>query len=166
MTRSEPMSTVIQVNGARHELDAQDQRFLLDILRNELGLKGSHFGCGEGNCGACMVLVDDVPVYACNTPLWSVAGKQVVTVEGLADRPIGARVQRAFVRHGAAQCGYCTSGMVVAATGLLAGNSCPSGKEIREHMARNLCRCGSHLRVIRAIGDAMVETGTDEAGSP
>ncbi|MBO9357250.1 2Fe-2S iron-sulfur cluster binding domain-containing protein [Bordetella petrii] len=153
------MSTILHINGARHEVDAQDQRLLLDILRNELGLKGSHFGCGEGNCGACMVLVDQVPAYACNTPLWSVAGKQVLTVEGLAEHPVGARVQRAFIEHGAAQCGYCTSGMVVAATGLLAGCPAPDSRQIREHMDRNLCRCGSHLRVMRAIGDAAAEGG-------
>ncbi|MBV7483718.1 (2Fe-2S)-binding protein [Bordetella sp. BOR01] len=158
------MSTAIHINGARHEIDAQDQRLLLDILRNELGLKGSHFGCGAGNCGACMVLVDEVPVYACNTPLWSVAGKQVLTVEGLARHPAGARVQRAFIKHGAAQCGYCTSGMVVAAAGLLARCPAPDGRQIREHMDRNLCRCGSHLRVIRAISDAAADSG-DGGGS-
>lgn len=156
------MPVNIHVNGTPHEIVAQDQRFLLDILRNECGLKGSHFGCGEGNCGACMVLVDDVPVYACNTPLWSVAGKQVVTVEGLARHGAGATVQRAFIKHGAAQCGYCTSGMVVAATGLLIRCSAPDGQAVREHMARNLCRCGSHLRVIRAINEAAADIGADK----
>jgi len=148
------MPTVIYVNGTRHEVHAQEQRFLLDILRNELGLKGSHFGCGEGSCGACTVLVDDVPVQACDTPLWSVAGKQVLTVEGLARHAAGARLQQAFIKHGAAQCGYCTSGMLAAATGLLIRCPSPGGQAIREHMDRNLCRCGSHLRVIRAIGEA------------
>lgn len=159
MAQDEQMTTVMHLDGARREVEAHGQRFLLDILRNELGLKGSHYGCGEGNCGACMVLVDEVPVYACNTPLWSVAGKRVVTVEGLAGHPAGARLQRAFVEHGAAQCGYCTSGMLVAAAGLLARQASPDGAEIRAHMARNLCRCGSHLRVIRAIGAAAADRG-------
>ena len=148
------MPAVIHVNGARQEIEAQDQRALLDILRNELGLKGAHFGCGAGSCGACTVLVDGVPVQACDTPLWSVEGKQVVTVEGLARHEAGARLQQAFIRHGAAQCGYCTSGMLAAATGLLMRCPHPDAATIREHMNRNLCRCGSHLRVSRAISEA------------
>src|SRR5690606_26957630 len=101
------MPAVIYVNGARQEIEAQDQRALLDILRNELGLKGAHFGCGAGSCGACTVLVDGVPARACAAPLWSVEGKEVVTLEGLARHDAGGRMQQALIRHAAAQCGCC-----------------------------------------------------------
>jgi nicotinate dehydrogenase subunit A len=156
------MITVVHVNGTSLNIEADEQRFLLDVLRNELSLRGSHYGCGEGECGACMVLVDDVPVFACNTPLWSIVGKKVVTIEGLNNHPTGVRLQEEFVRQGAAQCGYCTSGMLVAATGLLVRQPYPDAMMIREHMARNLCRCGSHLRVIRAIERAAAHGPGDD----
>ena len=145
------MTTSISINGTQHDITADDSRSLLDILRNELSLTGTHFGCGDGLCGACMVLVDDLPVFACDTPLWSVQGKRVVTVEGLDALPVGAKLQQEFINRGAAQCGYCTSGMLISATGLLLRNQTPSEQTIRSEMDRNLCRCGVHLRVIKAI---------------
>jgi nicotinate dehydrogenase subunit A len=145
------MSTSICVNGVGHDVQADGNRTLLDILRNELSLTGTHFGCGEGLCGACMVLVDGRPVFACDTPLWSVENKRVTTVEGLAELPVGSRLQQEFITQGAAQCGYCTSGMLVSATALLTRDPEPSEQTIRQEMDRNLCRCGVQLRVIKAI---------------
>jgi len=145
------MTISINVNGTERHLSADGNRSLLDILRNELLLAGSHFGCGDGLCGACMVLVDDRPVYACDTPLWSVENKRVVTVEGLSEIPLGSRLQQEFVSQGAAQCGYCTSGMMISAAGLLMCDAAPSEQTIRQEMDRNLCRCGVQLRVIKAI---------------
>lgn len=151
------MSISIYVNGMQHDVSVDGNRSLLDILRNELSLTGSHFGCGEGLCGACMVLVDDRPACACNTPLWSVQNKRIVTIEGLSDLPIGARMQQEFVNQGAAQCGYCTSGMLISAVGLLLHDDAPSEQTIRCAMDSNLCRCGVHLRVIKAISDVASE---------
>lgn len=145
------MTVTLHINGVEHALPVEDSRSLLDILRNELGLKGSRFGCGQGLCGACMVLVDGHATYACDTPAWSLQGKQVTTIEGIGQDPLGARLQQSFVDCGAAQCGYCTSGMVVSAYALLARCPAPSAQEARTGMDRNLCRCGTHVRVLRAI---------------
>lgn len=156
------MSTSIYVNGVQCDVSADDTRSLLDVLRNELSLTGTHFGCGDGLCGACMVLVDDRPVFACDTPLWSVQNKRIVTVEGLGDLPIGAKLQQEFVKQGAAQCGYCTSGMLISAVGLLMHHTTPSEQTIRSEMDRNLCRCGVQLRVVKAIS----RVASDVAGEP
>jgi aerobic-type carbon monoxide dehydrogenase small subunit (CoxS/CutS family) len=142
------------LNGAAIEVEAHPLRRLLDVLREDLGLTGTKEGCGEGECGACTVLVDGAPVNACLVPLVQVDGTEVVTVEGL----VGAEgLRRAFVLEGAAQCGICTPGMLVAASVLPAG---ASPAEIREHLAGNLCRCTGYGSIVRAV---MAARGKPEA---
>ena len=143
------------LNGKPATLDIDDDRLLLWVLRTELELTGSKYGCGEGICGACTVMVDGKAVRSCKTALKGVAGKQVVTIEGLAataetGRPLHP-LQQAFVDHGAFQCGYCTSGMLMTAAAFLHDNPKPSRAAIESHMARNLCRCGAHHRIVDAI---------------
>src|SRR4029077_21155184 len=132
-----PTSTVT-VNGRRVRFQAEDDTALLYVLRNHLGLKGARFGCGIGVCGACSVLVDGHPVYSCDTPLWSVQGKDVTTVEGLGADGDPHPVARAIIEHQAAQCGYCMSGIVVSAAALLATNPDPSEAEVRAALDDNL----------------------------
>ena len=141
----------LTVNGVESAIEADPDTPLLYVLRNDLGLKGSRFGCGSGQCGACFVLIDGHAVPACDTPLWSAAGKRVTTVEGLG--PSGALhpLQEAFLAEQAAQCGYCTSGILISAAALLAGNPRPTESEVRAALDRNLCRCGSHNRMVRAV---------------
>jgi nicotinate dehydrogenase subunit A len=141
----------IEVNGARHGVAAAPDTPLLYVLRNQLGLPGTRFGCGSGQCGACFVLVDGRAMASCDLPVSFVSGKRVTTVEGLGGQH---PVQKALERHQAAQCGYCMSGIVMAAVELLSKNSAPSETEIRAALDRNLCRCGSHNRVVKAILDA------------
>jgi nicotinate dehydrogenase subunit A len=124
---------------------------LLAALRGELGLTGTRFGCGANQCGACLVLVDDRAVASCDTPLWAVAGKDVVTVEGLGTPERPHPLQAAFVAEQAMQCGYCVSGILISAAALLARNPEPSEAEIRAALDRNLCRCGAHNRMVRAV---------------
>ncbi|HWS94638.1 MAG TPA: (2Fe-2S)-binding protein [Mycobacterium sp.] len=150
------------VNGRRHEVHAEDDTPLLYVLRNHLGLKGTRFGCGVGLCGACFVLADDRPIYSCDTPLSSVADKSIVTVEGLSADGEPHPVARALIAEQAAQCGYCMSGIVVAAAALLAANSDPTEAEVRAALDPNLCRCGSHNRVVRAVLRAAAETGATD----
>jgi nicotinate dehydrogenase subunit A len=158
MTVQQPEEVVrVVVNGSEMTLTVDPQRTLLDVLRNDLGLRASHFGCGSGECGACMVLVDLQAQPACDTPMWAIAGKSIVTIEGLGDASRPHPVQRAFIAEQAAQCGYCTSGMVIAAASLLHKNPHPDDAEIRAAMDRNLCRCGTHPRVVRAIVRAAEE---------
>ena len=147
----------VRVNGRARQVHAEDDTALLYVLRNHLGLKGTRFGCGLGVCGACFVLVDGHPVYSCDTPLRSVAGKEVTTVEGLGTDGEPHPVARAIVEQQAAQCGYCMSGIVVSAAGLLATNPDPSESEVRAALDDNLCRCGAHNRVVRAVLMAAAE---------
>jgi len=143
--------TEIEVNGGRHEVAAAPDTPLLYVLRNELGLAGTRFGCGSGQCGACFVLVDGRAMASCDLPLSFAIDKQITTIEGLG----GAHpVQKALVEHQAAQCGYCMSGIVMSAVALLSQTSNPSENQVRSALDRNLCRCGSHNRVVRAILDA------------
>jgi nicotinate dehydrogenase subunit A len=139
------------VNGAERAIEADADAPLLYILRNDLGLKGTRFGCGSGQCGACFVLIDGHAAPACDAPLWSVAGKRITTVEGLASPGALHPLQEAFLAEQAAQCGYCTSGILISAAALLERNSAPSESEVRAALDRNLCRCGSHNRVVRAV---------------
>ena len=141
----------IRVNGRAWQVDADDDTPLLYVLRNHLGLKGTRFGCGLGVCGACSVVVDGHRAYSCDTPLWSVTGKEVTTIEGLGVGGEPHPVARAIVEHQAAQCGYCMSGIVVSAAGLLATNPAPTESEVRAALDDNLCRCGAHNRVVRAV---------------
>ena len=152
-----PKASAVVVNGHVREVCAEPDTPLLYVLRNHLGLKGTRFGCGLGVCGACLVLVDGHPTYWCDTPLWSVEGKDVTTVEGLGPDGEPHPVARSIVTHQAAQCGYCMSGIVVRAARLLADKPDPSDAEVREALDDNLCRCGSHNRVVRAVLAAAAE---------
>lgn len=140
-----------RLNGAEIEIDADPDRSLLDMLRTQLGMTGTHFGCGAGECGACNVIVGDRALSACDMPLWSVADKDVTTIEGIgtAERP--HPLQRAFIAEQALQCGYCISGILISAAALLKRNPSPTDREVREALDRNLCRCGSHNRIVRAV---------------
>jgi len=142
----------LRVNGGSREIESDDPDVpLLYVLRNDLGLTGTHFGCGLAQCGTCTVLVGGRAVRSCVTPARSVAGQDVVTIEGLGspDRP--DPLQAAFIAEQAAQCGYCTAGMVMTARALLARTPRPSEQQVGQALAGNLCRCGSHARVIRAV---------------
>jgi nicotinate dehydrogenase subunit A len=143
--------TELEVNGQRRSVAAGDETPLLYVLRNDLGLVGSRFGCGTGQCGACFVIVDGKAVPSCDTPLWSVSGKKITTVEGLGKSGELHPVQKALLAEQAAQCGYCISGIAVAAVAFLSSNHNPSEKQVREALDRNLCRCGAHNRVVRAV---------------
>lgn len=141
----------LNVNGVACMLAADPQTPLLYLLRNDLHLKATRFGCGQGLCGACDVLVDGRKVHACDTPLWTVEGKDVTTVEGLARDGELHPLQRALAREQAAQCGYCLSGITISAKALLDVNPTPTEEEIREALDANLCRCGTHNRIVRAV---------------
>ena len=141
----------LTVNGSVRSVDAKADTPLLYVLRNELGLVGSRFGCGSGQCGACFVLVDGRPMASCDMPVSFAEGKKITTIEGLAANGDLHPVQRALIAEQAAQCGYCMSGIAVAAAALLQRNKKPSEKEVREALDKHLCRCGSHNRVIRAV---------------
>jgi nicotinate dehydrogenase subunit A len=144
-------ATTVTVNGASRQIATAPETPLLYALRNELGLMGTRFGCGANQCGACFVLVDGRPVPSCDIPIWSVAGGDVTTVEGLDATPVGAALQQAFLAEQAGQCGYCLSGVLMSASALLRSNPNPSDADVRDALDRNLCRCGSHNRIIRAV---------------
>jgi nicotinate dehydrogenase subunit A len=137
----------LTVNGTDREVTCDRETPLLSVLRNHLRLKGTRFGCGLGLCGACNVIIDGRTVFSCDTPIWSVEGKEVQTIEGLHGTP----VQQRFVEEQAAQCGYCVSGIVMSATALLSENPAPDEREVRAALERNLCRCGVHNRMVRAV---------------
>ena len=144
-------SVRFRLNGADTEIDADPDRSLLDILRGHLDVIGPHFGCGAGECGACNVIVGEHAVSACDTPLWSVADKDVTTIEGLGTSERPHPLQRAFIAEQALQCGYCVSGILISAAALLKRNPSPTDREVKEALDRNLCRCGSHNRMVRAV---------------
>ena len=141
----------ITVNGQAHAVPADGNTPLLDVLRHALNLKATRFGCGSGQCGSCCVLVDGVSVPACDTPLWSVDGKSITTVEGLAIDGRQHALQQAFVDEQAVQCGYCISGILISTAALLSQKPKPSDQEVRAALDRHLCRCGSHNRIVRAV---------------
>lgn len=147
-------SVSLTVNGHAHVFDGASQANLLDVLRNRLGLKAARFGCGEALCGSCKVLVDGRAIPACDTPLWAVAGRSITTVEGLgtAERP--HPLQEALIAEQAMQCGYCISGIMISAAALLDRTAEPSEAEIRAALDGNLCRCGAHNRIVRAVARA------------
>jgi nicotinate dehydrogenase subunit A len=157
MAEEARMASAVRVNGRIREVRVEPETALLYVLRNHLGLKGTRFGCGLGVCGACLVLVDGHPTYSCDTPLWAVDGKDVTTIEGLGADGEPHPVARSIVSHQAAQCGYCMSGIVVQAARLLAGNPDPSETQVRAALDDNLCRCGAHNRVVRAVLAAAAE---------
>jgi nicotinate dehydrogenase subunit A len=150
----------LRINGSEQAVQADENTPLLDVLRNTCGLKGSRFGCGSGECGACHVLLDGVSAPACDTPLWAAAGKAVVTVEGLAQGGAPSALQQALLAEQAGQCGYCLSGILVSATALLQREPHPSEAQVRDALDPHLCRCGAHNRIVRAI---LRVAGTGEA---
>ena len=142
------------VNGKECATDADPATPLIHVLRQNLGLTGSHLGCGLNQCGACNVLIDGHVNASCDTPLWSVAGKTVTTVEGLGNRAKPHPLQQALIDEQALQCGYCISGIMISAAALLSNNTNPSETEIRVALDGNLCRCGAHNRIVRAVQKA------------
>jgi nicotinate dehydrogenase subunit A len=146
-----PTGLQLQVNGQHHELRADSNTPLLYVLRHELNLKGTRFGCGANQCGACHVLIDGRSLPACDTPLWAVENKPVVTVEGLSASGAMSVLQQAFIDEQAAQCGYCISGILISATELLMNHPDAKELQIREALDKHLCRCGSHNRIVRAV---------------
>ena len=141
----------LRVNGRDYEVQAEPATPLLYILRNDLKLKGTRFGCGEAQCGACNVLLDRNAVPSCDTPLWSVPGHEVTTIEGIGDESGLHPLQQAFIDEQAIQCGYCIDGIIISAVALLQRERDPSDTQIAAALDRNLCRCGTHVRILRAI---------------
>lgn len=145
------VSISLTINGMPHDIGSDPDTPLVYVLRDELKLKGTKLGCGLEQCGACAVMVEGEVVLSCVTPVEVFSGKEITTIEGIADTEVGQRVQRAFVEETAAQCGYCTSGLVVAATALLANDATPDRDTAKRALTPHLCRCGSHPRVLKAI---------------
>jgi nicotinate dehydrogenase subunit A len=141
----------LRVNGAERSVSADPDTRLLGVLRGALGLTSAHFGCGANQCGACNVLIDGQAVAACDTPLWAAAGKDITTLEGLGTPEKPHPLQRAFIAEQAMQCGYCISGILISAAALLRRNPDPSEADVRAALDRNLCRCGAHNRIVRAV---------------
>ena len=154
----------IRVNGASHDVAAEPDTPLLHVLRNDLSLNGPKFGCGLGQCGACTVHVDGAPRRSCVTAVSAVIGKEVVTLEGLGTPERPHPLQQAFIDEQAAQCGYCINGMIMRAASLLARTPHPSHEEILSAMSANLCRCGTHMRIVRAIERASSAGATAPSG--
>ncbi len=148
------MPISIEVNGRTHAVDAEGETPLLYVLRNDLKLKGARFGCGLGVCGACTVVIDGKAVQSCDISVSAVAGKRITTLEGIGSIDKLHALQRAFIEEQAAQCGYCTGGIIMTAYALLATNAHPGDAEIRAALDGNICRCGTHARVLRAIKKA------------
>jgi nicotinate dehydrogenase subunit A len=155
-----PEATRLRVNGTERSVEADPSASLLSVLRGPLGLRGTHFGCGANQCGACNVLIDGQAVASCDTPLWAAAGKDIVTVEGLGTPERAHPLQRAFLAEQAAQCGYCLSGILISAAALLKRTPDPSEAEVRAALDRNLCRCGAHNRIVSAVLRAAREART------
>lgn len=145
------------LNGKKTEINIDPTQTLLWVLRNQLGLTGTKYGCGMGFCGACTVLINKEPVRSCSLPVGDVAGKKVITIEGLEKKGKLHPLQKAFIEHDALQCGYCTPGMIMTATALLIKNPSPSRQEIVDGLEDNLCRCGTHVRIIEAVQTAAKE---------
>lgn len=144
------------INGQAVGFELDSDTLLVYVLRNDLKLKGTRFGCGTGNCGSCTVLIDDQPVQSCDVPLWSLAGKHVTTIEGLGSPQRPHPIQAAFIDEQAAQCGYCINGMMMTLAGLLKKTSDPTDDELIAALDRHLCRCGTHMRILNAARRAIV----------
>jgi nicotinate dehydrogenase subunit A len=151
------MALTLEVNGARHSVPAAPDTPLLYVLRNDLALNAAKFGCGLGQCGACTVVIDGTAVRSCVTPVSAAVGKKITTLEGLGTAGKPGPLQRAFIAEQAAQCGYCVAGMMMSAKALLDRTPNPSESEIRTALEGNLCRCGTHNRIVRAVGRAARE---------
>ena len=157
------MTTTLTVNGQTHTVEAEPDTPLLYVLRNDLQLNGAKFGCGLGQCGSCTVIVDGRAVFSCVTPIVALEGREIRTVEGLGTVESPGPMQQAFIEEQAAQCGYCIPGMMMRAQALLEANPAASDAEIRSFMEPNLCRCGTHMRIMKAIkraGQLMQQAGT------
>ena len=144
----------ISINDRIYNLEVNPERPLLDVIRQEAALTGAKYGCGEGNCGACTVLVDGEATRSCITPVGSMVGRDITTVEGLADGEELNSIQQAFVDQSAFQCGYCTPGFVISATALLSRNTSPSSDEIKSALSGHICRCGAYVRIVKAVKKA------------
>jgi nicotinate dehydrogenase subunit A len=162
------MTITFNLNGVDRTVEADPSTPLLYVLRNNLELNGAKYGCGLGQCGACTVHVDGKAVFSCLTPLAALQGRRVRTVEGLGTATNPSVLQQAFIEEQAAQCGYCIAGMIMRAQALLDANPLPNSAEIRSHMQTNLCRCGTHMRILRAVQRAanamagrLAKAGTD-----
>ena len=153
------MTISLTVNGKLHAIEAEAETPLLYVLRNDLKLKGTRFGCGSGLCGACTVIIDGKAVQACDLPVSAAAGKPVTTIEGLGSIDKPHPLQQAFIDEQAGQCGFCLSGIIMSTQALIAENPRPTEAELREALARNLCRCGTHQRILRAVRSAISEAG-------
>ena len=145
------MNVTLTVNGSQHEVDVDPAEPLLYVLRDTLGMHGAKFGCGLGQCGACTVMVDGAAVFSCLLPAAAVAGRGIKTVEGLGTAAHPGPLQQAFIDEQAAQCGYCIAGMIMRAQALLEKNTSPTEAQIRAQMQPNLCRCGTHMRILAAV---------------
>ena len=141
----------LKVNGQDHQIEAEPDTPLLYVLRDDLKLNGAKYGCGLGQCGSCTVIVDGEAVLSCVTPMALLEGKQVTTLEGLGTAGRPGPIQRAFIEEQAAQCGYCIPGMMMRAQALLQRNRTPTDRQIRDELVPNLCRCGTHMRILRAV---------------
>jgi nicotinate dehydrogenase subunit A len=157
-----PARLQLSVNGATRDVAADADTPLLYVLRNDLGLNGPKFGCGLGECGACTVLLDNRPLRSCILPVAGAAGREVTTLEGLASGGQLHPVQQAFIDEQAAQCGYCLNGMIMMAKALLDRNPAPSEAEIRQELKYNLCRCGTHIEILRAVALAAARMRAQE----
>lgn len=155
--------TALVVNGKKMTVDVDATTSLLTVLRNDLNLTGSKYGCGEGQCGACTVLLDGLPIRSCTTQIGRAAGKQITTIEGLEKDGRLSALQDAFIKVDAMQCAYCTSGMIVSATALLSKNPKPTREQIVSEMNGNVCRCGTYQRIIEAIQMASGQTAAGAA---
>jgi nicotinate dehydrogenase subunit A len=156
----------LDVNGTRHRLDVPGDTPLLYVLRNDLQLNGAKFGCGLGQCGACTVIVDGRAVFSCITPISALEGRRIRTVEGLGTVEKPGPMQRAFMEEQAAQCGYCIPGMMMRAQALLESQPGADEAQIRKALTPNLCRCGTHMRILRAVGRGAPHLRTRRAGAP
>ncbi len=154
-----PRTIEIVVNGTRHTVDAEPDRTLLTVLRDELDLTGTKYGCGEGQCGACTVMIDRLAARSCQTRAAAAAGRRITTIEGLEERGRLHPLQEAFLEAGAMQCGYCTPGMIVSGAALLKKNPKPDEAEIIQAMQGNVCRCGAYPRIIAAVRMASAKMG-------
>lgn len=148
----------LNINGKNHTVDAPQDETLLSVIRNRLDLTGTKYGCGEGQCGACTVLMDGAPTRSCSIPAAAAAGTKITTIEGLDQSGHLTPVQDAFLKEGAFQCGYCTSGMIMSATALLRDNHAPTDEQILTAMNGNVCRCGTYPRILAAIKRASVHS--------
>jgi len=154
------MATIrFTVNGKSRTVDTEPERPLLEVLREDLALTGTKYGCGEGQCGACTVLLDDRAIFSCITPVRAAQGRNIVTIEGLAQGGKLHPVQTAFLDEGALQCGYCTPGMILRTVALLKNNPKPTEKQIIEGLNGNLCRCNGYHRIVAAVQRAAASTG-------